>query len=78
VDFARSKELEMTKRISAPPLPTDHADVLSWLETVIPATFAALDDKAKMGAEGVVVRSMDRKTISKIRFSDYRRTLKRK
>lgn len=74
--FANTHDITLTERLDAPDLPTDHGDVLRWLETNIPHTFAALDDGARKGAEGVVVRTADRTKIAKIRYSDYRRTLK--
>jgi hypothetical protein len=40
-------------------------------------TMASLDEGAVGYAEGVVARSMDRRRIAKLRFEDYRRTLKR-
>ncbi len=40
-------------------------------------TAASLDDAALGHAEGVVARSADRRQIAKLRFEDYRRTLKR-
>lgn len=74
--FSERHAVELTKRLAAPALPASHADVLLWLETVIPNTFAALDADAQKGAEGVVVRSPDRRHIARVRFADYRRTLK--
>ena len=75
-EFSCSYDLELTKRLEAPMLPTGHEEVLSWLEGVIPRTWAALDPSADAVPEGVVVRSSDRKRIAKVRYSDYKRTLK--
>jgi len=74
--FSEMFDVPLTERLATPSLPSDHADVLTWLETVIPQTFAALDTEARQEPEGVVVRSADRSRIAKIRFADYRRTLK--
>jgi hypothetical protein len=57
-------------------LPTDHRAVLEWLDLHAPRTQVALDDTAFGEAEGVVVRSLDRSYIAKIRFEDYHRTLR--
>lgn len=75
-DFSSVMDVKLTHRITASDLPVTHSDVLSWLEKAIPSTFAALDAEAKNQAEGVVVRTADRQQIAKIRFSDYRRTLR--
>ena len=74
--FSKTHDVELTQRLTAPVLPTTHQGVLDWLETVIPSTFASLDGNAKMAPEGVVVRSADRRDIAKIRYANYRRTLK--
>ena len=76
--FVKTHALELTKRLQAPLLPTGHEEVLSWLEEVIPETCAALDPSAGKTPEGVVVRTPDRSRIAKVRFADYRRTLKSK
>jgi len=73
--FAKEMGVTLTHRINSDDLPKDHKGVLEWLEKSIPHTYAALDDEAQNKAEGVVVRSTDRRMIAKIRFADYRRTL---
>jgi hypothetical protein len=70
--------VKLTDRLTAKPLPENHPDTLAWLEAVLPRTQAALDDAAGGIPEGVVVRTPDRSKIAKIRFEDYRRTLKGK
>lgn len=62
--------------LSMPTLPVDIQETLSWLETSAARSLAPLDEGAGRRAEGVVVRSGDRSSIAKIRFEDYRRTLK--
>lgn len=41
-------------------------------------TFCALDNGAKGTPEGLVLRTSDRKSIAKLRFQDYHRTLRRR
>lgn len=56
--------------------PTGLQETLAWLSSHAPESRSALDVDAGKRAEGVVVRSGDRSAIVKIRFEDYRRTLK--
>lgn len=58
-------------------LPTDLEATYEWLLS-FGNTKAALDDKAGSVPEGVVVRTLDRKKIAKIRREDYERTLRKK
>lgn len=69
-------DVELTPRLSAALLPTDVAQVRDWLGDLLPATRAALGDHAPGRAEGVVVRTLDRSAVAKIRFEDYDRTLR--
>ena len=60
-------------------LPTTIADTYAWLQGQIDQTRAFIDcvDLPPAGrAEGLVLRSADRKRIVKIRFEDYQRTVK--
>lgn len=75
-DFSDVMSVPLTERLETEELPTDHAGVMSWLEQSLPETKVRLDPDANGVPEGVVVRSYDRKSIAKIRFVDYRRTLK--
>lgn len=75
-DFSDRVSVDLTARLEAPALPTDIDPMLDWLENVIPTTKAALDAGAAGLPEGVVIRTADRARIAKIRFADYRRTLK--
>ena len=76
--FADTVSVPLTDRVHAPALPTVLEETLEWLENVLPETRAAIDRGAAGLPEGVVVRSPDRDSIAKIRFADYRRTLKDK
>ena len=60
------------------PLPLGVADTYEWLKGQIQQTACGLDEGAGGRPEGLVVRTLDRSKIVKIRFEDYERTLKRK
>lgn len=78
---AKDQGIELTPRLR-----TVHADWLprtidgmhELLKAQLPGTSVALDDSAKGGAEGIVLRTADRSVIAKARFQDYERTLKRR
>jgi RNA ligase len=54
-----------------------HESMLAMLRRQLPQTTAALHETAVPGkAEGVILRSADRRSIVKVRFEDYERTLK--
>ncbi|MEM8557069.1 MAG: RNA ligase family protein [Bacteroidota bacterium] len=57
-------------------VPTDLAEMADFLRDRIPTTLAKLEADAAGQPEGLVLRSRDRATIAKARFSDYRRTLR--
>ena len=59
-------------------LPQSIEEGLAFLQAHIPRTHSALDEGAGGQPEGVVVRSLDRARIAKLRFADYARTLKRR
>lgn len=59
-------------------LPKTHEETLAFLDSTLPRSLVALDKDAAMHAEGLIVRTPDRKTIAKMRFEDYRRTIKSK
>lgn len=59
-------------------LPQGHEETLAFLQTYVHGTGCSLDEGAGGKAEGMVVRTPDRKLIAKLRFEDYERTLKRK
>lgn len=59
------------------PLPTSIEETLEWLRILLEGgTGVALDPGAGGKAEGVVVRTPDRRKVAKIRFQDYERTLR--
>jgi hypothetical protein len=77
--YAAVSELDLTPRLTAASrLPESIPDVSDWLKATIPSTCVALDAAAKGEPEGVVVRTADRSVIAKVRFEDYRRTLRRR
>lgn len=76
---AGSMGLELTPRLftfDASNLPTTIEDTASWLRLDFPYTRAALDGDAGK-AEGIVLRTPDRRIIAKARHEDYARTLRR-
>lgn len=81
LDFAAAQGVALTPRlgtVSAADLPAGVEDMHEWLKTVLPSTLVALDEGAQGGPEGIVLRTADRAVISKARFQDYARTLKRR
>ncbi len=77
--LAERFELELTLRIArVDALPTSVEDAAAFLEEHIPKTRSALDGEAGGQPEGLVARTLDRSVIAKLRFVDYRRTLKRR
>lgn len=78
-EYSGASGLELTPRLTAATrLPESINDVSTWLSETIPSTQVALDAAAKGEPEGVVVRTADRSVIAKVRFEDYRRTLRRR
>ena len=59
-------------------LPVSIEDTYTFLKEYAPATRALLDELGRGRSEGVVFRSRDRYTITKARFSDYERTLRKR
>jgi hypothetical protein len=64
--------------MDAAEIPTSFADVLKLLEELVSQSRAVLDEGSGARAEGIVIRTDDRKQIYKLRFDDYRRTLRGK
>ncbi|WP_431881686.1 RNA ligase family protein [Micromonospora chalcea] len=60
--------------VAAEELPDTVDEAHAWMEQLLPRTQAALDPNAKGRPEGLVLRSLDRSTIAKLRFQSYRRT----
>lgn len=78
---AASLGIEPTPRLGvmdAAELPVSVEDTAEWLAAKLDGTRCALDDGAGGAPEGVIIRSADRRQIAKLRFEDYRRTLKGK
>lgn len=72
--FSTSTKLELTPRIQPDArLPTTIEATHEWLKRQIPDSLVTLDDKAGGAPEGLVVRTVDRKRIAKIRYEDYQR-----
>jgi hypothetical protein len=64
--------------IDAAELPTGLDKMHAFLGERLSRTYVALDEQAGGGAEGIVLRTLDRTVIAKARFQDYQRTLKRR
>ncbi len=80
---AISKEhgLDLTPRMDTVPgseLPTSVETTHEWLCGVMPLTRARLDEQAGGRPEGLVLRTLDRSVIAKVRFEDYEKTLRRR
>lgn len=58
-------------------VPAGLGETLSWLHYLAPETSETLDESGLGQAEGVVVRNSDRTKIAKIRYEDYKHTLKK-
>lgn len=76
-DVATTLGVQLTPRLQLEgPLPTEHEPMLALLERLVAQTHVALDESGEGAAEGVVFRTVDRTSIAKARFEDYRRTLR--
>jgi hypothetical protein len=78
-EWAGALGIEPTPRLSAMDageLPASIQDTSAWLAAKLERTRCALDDGAGGAPEGLIVRSATRDRIAKLRFEDYRRTLK--
>lgn len=78
--FAMDWKIAVVPQLGEGFVPRTLAEVWAWLQKAAPATRAALDgpDGPTGPAEGVVIRTHDRKVIAKIRHEDYKRTLMKK
>lgn len=77
-EFAESMQLELTPRIAiSDSLPVSIQETDEWLRSKIPTTLVAMDDNAGGKPEGLVIRTVDRNIIAKVRFEDYERHAKR-
>lgn len=80
-EIASNLDLELTPRLSCTHnsrLPASVESGLNWLQSVVDKTHCNLDIEAYMKPEGVVVRSVDRSFIAKIRYEDYERSMRSK
>lgn len=78
---AEAEGVQLTPRLDTVPadsLPSDIEGMAAFIAGRLPATRVALDDGAGQQPEGIVLRTADRSVISKARFQDYARTLKRR
>ncbi|MGK3995139.1 RNA ligase family protein [Sorangium sp. So ce1024] len=64
--------------VDASEIPASIADTAEWLASKLDRTRCAIDAGAGGAPEGIIARSADRSRIAKLRFKDYRRTLKGK
>lgn len=80
LQFAAAKAgMELTPRlftIDGGDLPVEVEKMHSFLTERVPATTVGLDDTARGGAEGLVLRTWDRSVVAKARVASYVRTLK--
>jgi hypothetical protein len=67
---------QLVPELAVPAPPTGLEETWTWLEASAAKSLAAPDGGAGQCAEGVVVRSIDRSSIAKLRVEDYRRTLR--
>jgi hypothetical protein len=75
-DISSSYCIPLTPRIGVDAIPTDIKETYDWMKTKIVSTLAALDPNALNRPEGIVARTPDRSTITKLRFEDYERTFR--
>lgn len=87
-EWADEKALELAGKIEAIDLtprlgivesfdlPRTIDETHEWLKKTLPTTSAALDPTGRGKAEGIVLRSRDRTTIAKAKFSNYERTIR--
>lgn len=76
LDTLKSYNFELVPQIRFELENYEHQSVLNALEKYILTTNVALTENARGGTEGVILRNFDRTKIVKLRFEDYRRTLK--
>ncbi|MCA9070839.1 MAG: hypothetical protein KDA84_18045, partial [Planctomycetaceae bacterium] len=78
--YAHATGQTLTPRIveiDSEDLPQTPSEAQEFLDEVLPQSLATLDTAAGGQPEGVVIRSPDRSTISKLRFRDYEPKTKR-
>lgn len=77
ISYSGLDRVPIIDKIVADRLPVTVQETNDWLQ-MFRQTDAALDESAKMGAEGVVLRTASRTVVAKARFEDYTRTLRRR
>lgn len=75
--LAHTLGVALTPRIPIGALPTERRATAAFLREAIPHSLATLDAQGGARPEGLVVRTADRRSIAKLRFEDYERTLRR-
>lgn len=76
---ANEMEIELTPRLvtaTSADLPFTLPETEEWMSKLITTTDAALDDNAGKKPEGLVIRTIDRSTVHKLRFADYANALR--
>lgn len=77
--FSDESGIELTPRlcvVDGAELPRDIVETHNWLARHSAATRVALDEGAQGRSEGIVLRTLYRSTIAKLRFQNYNRTRK--
>lgn len=78
-NFAKAVNIEVTPRIFTvtEQLPQNLPDMLGFMRVCLPRTRVLLDESGQGMSEGMVLRTPDRRVISKARFQDYEKTLRK-
>lgn len=79
--YSEKNGFELTPRLvtlNASDLPSGLEQANDFLERTLSKSRCLLDDNAGGRPEGIVVRTSNRSQIAKLRFQDYRKTLKRR
>lgn len=77
--FSKMLGVKVTPRIKVikgRDLPVGIQDTYDWLKSLTPKTRCLLDPEGKGSAEGVVIRTADRRKIAKVRVQEYAKTLR--
>lgn len=75
--LAAAIDVPVTPRLPATPPPRDVRGAFAWLSALLPGeTLAPLAGDRSGRPEGIVLRTADRRKVTKLRFEDYERTLR--
>ncbi|MEM8779794.1 MAG: RNA ligase family protein, partial [Cyanobacteria bacterium P01_G01_bin.49] len=80
-EIAKDYRFELTPRVIeclSDEFPKKIEDTLMFLKKTLSKSLCLLDETGRGQPEGLVVRTLDRSQIAKLRFQDYERTLKRR